>query len=46
MAGRYLGPADHLAVGLDFGAVEDLDACDGLHGPTIDGTDHTVGGGR
>lgn len=38
----YLCPADDLAVGLELRAMEDLDASDGLHGLSIDGTYHSV----
>lgn len=37
----YLRPADDFAVGLELGAVEDLDTGDGLHRLPIDRTDHT-----
>lgn len=42
----YLGPADHLAVSLELGAMEDFDAGDGLHGLAVDGADDTEKAGR
>lgn len=35
----YLCPADHFAVSFKLGAMEDLDAGDGLHGLAINGAD-------
>lgn len=35
----YLCPADHFAVSFKLGAMEDLDAGDGLHGLAVDGAD-------
>lgn len=37
----YLCPADDLAIGFEFGAMEDFDTGDGLHGLPINGTDDT-----
>lgn len=39
----YLCPADHFAVSFKLGAMEDLDAGDGLHGLAVDGADDSDG---
>lgn len=39
MSRLYLGPADDFAICFKLGAVEDLDAGDGLHGLPVDWAD-------